>query len=165
MSSTQDENEKFEAQFQRYGNMLYRLCMVYLKNHSSAEDAMQEAFITLFHKAPKFEEQINEQRWLVRVTINICKDKLKSAWHRRMVPLDILEDVCAAPQSNEVFHIVQELPEKYRTVIYLHYVEGFSVAEIAKTLQASASAIKMRLKRGRDLLKIELKEDLIYGYK
>ena len=158
MSYSHCAGEKFDEKFVLYGNMLYRLCMVYLKNHANVEDAIQDTFISLIYRSPEFKNSDDERRWLVRVAINVCKDQLKRSWSRTL-PLETLEDVSENAETNEIFQILQGMPEKYRTPIFLHYTEGFTVGEIAKLLLIGKSAVKMRLKRGRELLRKEIENE------
>lgn len=78
----------FEAAFDAYGPMVYRLAMVYLGSKADAEDVSQEAFIRLLYKSPKFADGEHEKRWLLRVAVNLCRDQLKGFWRRRAVELE-----------------------------------------------------------------------------
>lgn len=146
---------QFETDYDAYSGAVYRLAMVYLGRPADAEDVTQEVFLRLLHRAPAFAGEDHEKRWLLQVTANLCKDQLRSFWRKRVTELeDSLP--AAAPEEREALHAVAGLPEKYRLPIHLHYYEGYSVAEIAEILKLGQSAVKMRLKRGRELLKIEL---------
>ena len=143
----------FDAAYAAYGPMVYRLAMVYLGCSADAEDVTQEAFIRLLYHAPAFADAEHEKRWLLRVTVNLCRNQLKGFWRKRAVTLDLdIED----PESLGVLETIVELPEKYKAPILLHYCEGYSVAEVGEILRLGQSAVKMRLKRGRELLKLEL---------
>lgn len=143
----------FDAAYAAYGPMVYRLAMVYLGCSADAEDVTQEAFIRLLYYAPAFADAEHEKRWLLRVTVNLCRNQLKGFWRKRAVTLDLdIED----PESLGVLETIVELPEKYKAPILLHYCEGYSVAEVGEILRLGQSAVKMRLKRGRELLKLEL---------
>ena len=150
---------EFEAKYDAYGSMVYRLAMVYLGSHADAEDVVQEAFMRLLYRAPQFTDAGHEKRWLIRVTVNLCRDQLKGFWQKKAVEL---EDSCLAgePELFGVADAVVRLPEKYKAPIHLHYYEGYSVAEIAGILELSPSAVKMRLKRGREMLKLEMEDEL-----
>lgn len=142
-----------------YKNMLFQIAISYLGNKYDCDDVIQEAFIRLFYYAPEFEHEENEKRWLIRIIINLCKNHLKSYWNRMKVPIEGLEEYFSQEEEKEVMSDIIRLPVKYKTIILLHYIAGYKIAEIAEILHLSESAVKMRLKRGRDLLKIEL-EDL-----
>lgn len=146
---------QFEAAYDTYGSAVYRLAMVYLGRYADAEDVTQEVFVRLLYRAPAFADEAHQKRWLLQVTANLCRDQLRGFWRRRVTGL---EDTipAAAPEELEALSTVMSLPEKYKLPIHLHYYEGYSVAEIAEILKLSQSAVKMRLKRGRELLKIEL---------
>jgi len=149
--------EAFDEKFILYGSMLYRLCMVYLKNHADTEDAIQDTFIKLIYKSPKFKTLEDEQRWLVRVAVNVCKDYLKRS-RNKDVPIETELEISERSETNEIFQILAGLPEKYRAPTYLYYTEGFSVEEISKMLDIGKSAVKMRLQRGREMLKSEMEK-------
>lgn len=147
--------QRFEEKYDAYGAMVYRLAMVYLGRHADAEDVTQEAFVRLLYKAPAFADGEHEKRWLLRVTANLCRDQLKGFWRKRAVALEQdypIDD----PDAFGVADAVVRLPEAYKGPIHLHYYEGYSVAETADILKLSQSAVKMRLKRGREMLKLEL---------
>lgn len=147
--------QQFEEKYDAYGAMVYRLAMVYLGRHADAEDVTQEVFVKLLFKAPAFADAEHEKRWLLRVTANLCKDQLRGFWRKKAVALEQdypIDD----PDAFGVADAVVRLPERYKAPIHLHYYEGYSVAEIADILRLSQSAVKMRLKRGRELLKLEM---------
>ena len=146
---------QLEEAYNTCGTAVYRLAMVYLGRRADAEDVTQEVFLRLLCRAPTFADGEHRRRWLLQVTANLCRDQLRSFWRRQVTEL---EDTlpAAPPQELEALSAVLGLPEKYRLPIHLHYYEGYSVAEIGEILKLGQSAVKMRLKRGRDLLKIEL---------
>lgn len=142
--------------YDQYKTILFRLAFSYLGNKQDCEDILQEVFIKLCYSAPVFPSDTDEKRWLLRVTINQCKDHLKSFWQRNRVSLDDIEDYAIIMEDREDLLNIINLPPKYKVVIHLYYYEGYSIAEISNILKSSESAIKMRLKRGREHLKIEL---------
>lgn len=146
---------QFEETYDACGAAVYRLAMVYLGRHADAEDVTQEVFLRLLYRAPNFADESHKRRWLLQVTANLCRDQLRGFWRKRITEL---EDTlpAAAQEERDALDAVIRLPEKYRLPIHLHYYEGYSVAEIAEILKLGQSAVKMRLKRGRELLKIEL---------
>jgi RNA polymerase sigma-70 factor (ECF subfamily) len=133
--------------------------MVYLGNKEDAEEAMQEAFLKLIYKSPQFADSEHEKAWLIRITSNICKDMLRSVWRKRVVKTENVENYFSNPGDLNIMEDILKLPEKYKVVIHLHYFEDYSVKKMSETLRISESAIKMRLKRGREILKIELEEN------
>lgn len=154
MSQREEIRQRFEEKYDAYGAMVYRLAMVYLGQRADAEDAVQEVFLKLLYRSPVFADGEHEKRWLLRVTVNQCRDQLRSPWRR----VSGLEESCPmeGPEDFGVAGAVVRLPEKYKAPIHLHYYEGYSVAEVARILKLGESAVKMRLKRGRELLKLEL---------
>ncbi len=102
---------EFEAKYDAYGSMVYRLAMVYLGGHADAEDVVQEAFMRLLYRAPQFTDAGHEKRWLIRVTVNLCRDQLKGFWKKKAVEL---EDSCLAdePELFGVADAVVRLPEE-----------------------------------------------------
>ena len=145
--------------YKLYKTMLFRIAFSYLGNKHDCEDILQEAFIKLCYHSPDFSSDEDEKRWMIRITINLCKNHLKSFWNRMKINLDELQEYASEPEDKEILSEILRLPEKYKTVIHLYYFEGFKIAEISNFLKLSESAVKMRLKRGRELLKLELEDD------
>ena len=127
MRSEQEVNRAIE----RYGDTVRRLCMIHLKNHADTEDIFQTVFLKYLLSTVSFETQEHEKAWLIRVTINACKDLLKSFFRSRTVSLDTLLDQPAAmaPEHREVLEAVLALPQKYRDVVYLHYYEDYTAPD------------------------------------
>ncbi|NLJ96455.1 MAG: RNA polymerase sigma factor [Clostridiales bacterium] len=139
-----------------YKNMLFQITFSYLGNKYDCEDVLQEAFIKLCYHAPEFLDEEHEKRWLIRVTINLCKNHLKSFWNRKKISINGLEEYFTTEEEIEIMSDIIALPEKYKSAILLHYISGYKIAEIAEILNITESAVKMRLKREREKLKIEL---------
>lgn len=154
--TSQGPSESFSEKYSLYGSMLYKIAIVYLGNKEDAEEAVQEVFIKLLFKAPKFKGPEHEKAWLIRVTINLCKNTVSSIWHKRVIKMESIADYCESDTDLRIAESVLSLPVKYKAAIHLHYYEDYSVKEIAETLKLSESAVKMRLQRGRQLLKLEL---------
>lgn len=160
MNPFKNENQEFEIAYGLYADMLYRLAFSYMKNKEDAEDVVQEVFTKYFcglHLPMKGEQ---EKAWFLRVAINQCHDTLRKKGYRMHASIDEVAETAA--EESDTGHLkdaLQKLAEKYRGVVILHYLEGYSVEEIAKILQLSTSAVKMRLKRGREFLKEELEKE------
>lgn len=137
-------------------NTVYRIAYSYMGNATDAEDIMQNAFLILFQKEIGFESIEDEKRWLIRVTINLCLNEKKSFWRRNRRSLEDVHSCYSNETEHEVRDAIRRLKPKNKACIHLHYIEGYSISEIAEILQISESAVKMRLKRGRQQLKIEL---------
>lgn len=143
--------------YETYGNMLFRIALVHLGSREDAEEATQDTFIKLMEKAPEFKDAEHQKAWLIRVITNHCKTLLGRGWRKREVKLEGIEPITAdTPEDLALLHLVLALPVKYKAVIHLYYYEAYQVGEISKILQISESAVKMRLQRGRQLLKLEL---------
>ena len=149
----QNKSEKIEYLLQQYGNSLFRLCLFMLKNEADAEDAIQETLIKFLQKAPAFTDTEHEKAWLFRVASNICLDLLRYQKRHPQEELDMTKYMPTKPENPEILDALLELPEKYKLVLMLYYVEGYRVNEIAEIIQKSPSAVKMRLQKGRSLLK------------
>ncbi len=158
MTPFRNKEQEFETAYELYADMLYRLALSYMRQKEDAEDIVQEVFTKYFcgFHLPLNGEQ--EKAWFIRVTINQCHDALRRRSYRLHNSLDEVTEVAGEENAkpSELFAILQKLPDKYKDVIILHYLEGYSVEEAAKMLGLSVSATKMRLKRGREVLKKEL---------
>lgn len=139
-----------------YGKMLYRIAMIHLGNKEDAEEAIQETFAKLLYKSPEFNDQNHKKAWLIRVITNQCKNMLGSLWRRRVVKMEEMNDFFESETDRTVMDHVMALPFKFKAVIHLYYYEDYSVNQISDILQISESAVKMRLQRGRQRLKLEL---------
>jgi len=145
-----------EEVLNQYGNILFRYALLMLGNTQDAEDVVQDTLLKYWQKAPEFNDKNHEKAWLLTVTANRCRDLLRTRLRRGETALDSiaeLPDSWAAPTENSgILEALMRLPEKYKKVVYLHYVEGYKVEEIAGIIGKTASAVKMRLKKGRELL-------------
>ena len=141
--------------FHRYRDDVYRLAVNYTRNTAEAEDVCQTVFLKLLEQ--KHIQSGKEKAWLMQVTANQCRSLLRSGWWKKTEPLD--NTVTAdAPKTDEVLASVMELPPIYRVVIFLHYYEGYSTQEIASLLRIPKNTVCSHLKRGRELLKLQLQE-------
>ena len=145
---------------ERHQDMVYRVALHSLGTPQDADDAVQEVFLRLYQRAEPFDSPEHLRRWLLRVTLNYCRDVLKSPWRRRRVSLESLPELPAFQREEErvLYQTVMSLPEKYRTVLDLFYYEELSVREIAGLLHIQVSAVTTRLSRARGKLKNALGE-------
>jgi len=140
-----------------YGDTVYRCAYTYCGNRHDAEDIMQEVFYRFMTKAPVFAEESYEKAWLLRVTINLSKNYVRSFWYRNVDELK--EDVPGlSSEETYIWEKVRGLPLKYRTVLSLYYVEGYSIREIAEILGKKSSTVGTWLERGKALLRKEMEE-------
>ena len=130
---------------------MFRLAFSYIKNREDAEDIVQEAFLKLYTCNIIFPADENIKAWLIRVTINLCKDILRSKKHRTAEPVSDIptED----KYQYELLDNIRSMKPEYASAIYLFYYEGYSVKEIAKLHRISESAVTTRLSRARKQLK------------
>lgn len=143
----------------KYSNTLYKICIVMLCNEQDAKDAVQDTFCRYLEKRPDFANEEHGKAWLIRVASNICRDMLRARSRHPKVSIDNLSNVLAAPAQRDVLTELMELPPKQKAVIYLHYVDGYSVKEIADILKITESAVKKRMQRGREYLRLSWKEE------
>ena len=143
----------------RQGNSILRLAYSYLHNLEDAEEILQETLIQFLETAPVFENLRHEKAWLLRVAGNLSKNRIA---YNRIRAADELQESLAAEQREDlsfVWEAVKSLPVRYREVIHLHYYEGFSTEEIARILRRNQSTVRSQLLRGREQLKLLLKEE------
>ncbi len=145
------ETGEMEALVRRHEHSLYRTALAILANPQEAEDAVQDTFVKYLEKRPVCPDEARERAWLLRVTVNGCKTRLRSPW-RRSVPLE--EWVPApAPEESVALEAVLALPPKERTAVHLFYYEGYQTAEIAALTGAAEGTVRSRLSRARVRLK------------
>lgn len=150
---------RLEALVRRHENTLYRTALAILGDPQEAEDAVQDTFLKYLEKTPQCPDEARERAWLLRVTVNGCKTRLRSPWRRRTVALS--EWVPAPePEEAQVLEAVLSLPSRQRAAVHLFYVEGYRAAEIAQLTGEAEGTVRSHLSRARarlrDLLKGEL---------
>ena len=146
--------------FEKFKNTVYAVVFNYVRNVEDAADLEQEVFLKLLSRESEFESEEHMKAWLIRVSINLCKNHLRSVKIRKIVPLE--EDIPFFDQreDNDLLKVVFTLPEKYRIPIHLFYYESYSIKEIGNILDMPEATVKIRLKRAREKLgKILNKED------
>lgn len=160
ISEEEVRDMNLEEAVRTYSDMLYKICIVMLCNEQDAQDVIQETFCRYFEKAPVFTDTEHEKAWLIRVAANHCKDVMRFRFRHPQVPIDLLaESLVMEQEQQETLTELFELPVKQRTVIYLYYVEGYQMKEIAAILGISVQAVKKRMQRGREQLRVVWKEE------
>lgn len=155
------KEQELERYIELFRSTVYRLAFSYLKNHEDAEDISQDAFLKLFISDQSFAADENVKAWLIRVTVNLCKNLLKTSWRKNRSEC-FTEAASPPPDSSQIDEYITRLKPEYSSVLYLFYYEGYSVKEIAGICRLSAVAVRTRLSRGRDKLKeMLLKEDTL----
>ena len=147
--------------FEKYQNNLYIIAFQICKNTEDAKDVVQDTFLQYYSLKKEFDNEQHIRAWLIRVAINKAKNINCAFWRRNKMSIeDYIETlVFETPESEELFETVMNLPEKYRIVIHLFYYEDYTIHEIAEILKLSESNVKVRLSRGRSLLKEKLQEE------
>lgn len=163
-----DGTEYFlEELMQDYGTDVLRTAYLYVRDRQAAEDLFQEIFIRVAKNLKNFQGNSSIKTWILRITINLCKDYLKSAYQRHVVPmLDFMEDsICTENPFDEIENAdvvktvkdaVLMLPDHYREVVICVYYQEMSLKETADVLHIAEGTVKSRLKRARERLKKSL---------
>ena len=151
-----------EMTYRRYADMLYRIALSHTERREDAEAAVPDVFIKYLEKAPIFADESHEEAWFVRVTINRSLDIVRARGRRSFAELDENTDTPDTDEAgaSDVLRAVNGLPPKYKSVILLHCLEGKTVERTAMALGISVSAVKMRLVRGRELLRAKMESEV-----
>lgn len=152
-------DEEFKELYERNIDTVYRIAYIILRNPSDTDDAVQGIFLKFLNSNKRFNDIEHEKAWFIVITRNYCRDILRSSWRSRRVDLETLPDIAhwdSKEESSEVLEKLLLLPEKYKTVLYLYYFEGYSVKQISEALEVKESTVQTQLSRGRKRLKIDL---------
>lgn len=146
--------------YQRHIKTVYRVCFAYMKNQADTEDAVQDTFYILIESGPAFESDEHEKAWLIRTATNLCKNILRH-WWRKNDNLADHENLQGNGnfEIDDTFTVVMGLPNKYKTVVYLYYYEGYSSVEISNLLRKPQSTIRNYLHEARNVLREKLGGD------
>ena len=157
MRSEQEANRALDL----YSDTVRRICMIHLKNYADTEDIFQTVYLKYILNSTEFESEEHEKAWFIRVTINACKDLLKSFFHSHTVPLDesLSSPASFTPEDYDVLEAVRSLPKKYRDVVYLHYYEGYTAPQIGSLLKKNVNTVYTLLARSKQLLREQLGGD------
>lgn len=154
MRSEQDAIRAIE----RYSDTVRRLCAIHLKNDADTEDIFQTVFLKYVLSSISFENEEHEKAWFIRVTINACRDLLKSFFRSHVVSLDEAVEYPTQPPSDhsDVWEAVFSLPKKYREVVYLHYFEDYTAPQISRILGKNVNTVYTILSRSKQMLRERL---------
>jgi len=154
---------EIERLMDTYGNDVLRTSYMYLKDLQKAEDAFQEVFYKIYKKFGSFRGESSEKTWIIRITINVCKDVLRSSWLKRVLLTDkagtenivanVESSVIAKDENRRLFDEVTSLPRNYKEVIILYYYHELDTVEISRTLKIAEGTVRSRLHRGREMLR------------
>lgn len=164
------EGYDLETLMRTYGNDVLRVAYSYVKDYDTAEDMFQEVFIKVNGKLDTFRGDSSMRTWLLRITVNTCKDYLKSAYRQRVVMFeeeeeanipapDMMEKIEQKQDAVRIRKALLKLPEKYREVLVCLYFEERSVVETAKILGLNEGTVKSRLSRARERFRAVLEEE------
>lgn len=154
------QETNIERLLDTHGDALFRMCAVMLGNSADAEDAVQETMLKYLQKKPEFRDSEHEKAWLLKVAANQCRDMLRFRAKHPQVDLDSLE-LAEETVDTGILEALMTLPEKYRMVLVLYYVEGYCVADIAPMIGRTQSAVKMRLQKARRLLEERYRKEYL----
>nr|WP_304217132.1 sigma-70 family RNA polymerase sigma factor [Fredinandcohnia onubensis] len=174
VNTEEDKIQKVESLLNQYGTELKRIAYLYVKDHSLTEDILQEVFISCFMQMDYFREESSYKTWLIKITINKCKDALKRWSFRNIIYKDNLDSSLAETRTPELhtvsklddIHLAKHilaLPIKFREVIILFYYQDLSIEEISLILDVKNSTVKTRLHRARTKLKDALERSGLNG--
>jgi len=157
---------QFETLYERYADDVLRMAYFYLADRHKAEDVCQDVFVKLYTHGKSIEPG-REKAWLLRVTVNCCRDLWRGAWLKRVVlgapVLEIIPDEDNAIEKREekaeLMRAVNKLPQAFREAVLLHYFQGLGISEIAQMLDLPEGTISSRLSRARKKLEVLLKEE------
>ena len=151
---------EFNLKYKLYKDTIYSIAYTYFKNISDSEDIVQEVFIKYLNSDKVFKNLDNEKYFLIRVTINECKNQLKSSWKKKvLVDDESILNVSDDTEKEKYFNIVTSLEPKYKEVIVLYYYENLQINDIAQILKISTSNVKKRLERGRLKIKEAISDE------
>ena len=168
-------NRKAQLQlYQQYAEAMFRIAHSLLNNVQDAEDVMQEAFITAFQKIEQYKGEVAFGAWLKKIVINKCLDTIRSK-KKSFFTEDLPMTALSTPEESwelespvsveEIKKAILELPDKYRRVLMLYLIEGYTHEEIAQILEITAIASRTQLMRGKQKLKTLLKQQCnVSGY-
>ena len=145
-----------EEVLERYAATVFAAAYAMVKNKEDAEDIAQEVFISYVKAKPAFESAEHEKAWLLRVTVNGCKSRLRAPWRRRTAPL-LDAYPATAPEEGTLLEAMQALPARDRAERHLYYYEGYQTAEIAALTGLREGSVRSRLTRARTRLRQVLK--------
>lgn len=156
------KSEQLEYYFQKYYSLIFRVAFTQVKSHADAEDIMQEVFVKVLRYQPVFESDDHEKAWMIRTTLNLCRDFHKNKWNQATMGMENIREeektYMKIPylEQDDTLWAVLSLEEKYSQPLYLFYYEDYAVKEIAEVLSVPENTVKTNLRRGREALKAVL---------
>ncbi len=166
MSKSKNVENEIKRLMDTYGNDVLRTAYLFLKDYHKAEDAFQDVFIKVFNKYQSFRGESSEKTWIIKITINTCKDILRSSWFKRVLLTDTFTEIAHGPsvesnilkaeENKLLFDAVLSLQPSYKEVIILYYYQSYDTIQISKILNIAEGTVRSRLYRAREILKQRL---------
>ncbi len=167
MESLKTQEDNINRLISIYGDTIFRLCYLYVKDYQIAEDIVQEVFVKVYRNYNKFKHNSDEKTWITKIAINTCKTYLKGSWVKRVILKEeientFIEDVekrfIYQDEKAQLLLAVLEMDSRYKDIIILYYYNDLTISEISRILGISENTVKTRMVRGRKKLEIKLKE-------
>lgn len=168
LSTHEPVDTVIERLIEQYGQEVYKIAYFYMKETQLAEDVFQEVFYKVIKNYHKFNHQSSEKTWLIRITINTCKDMLRTSWIKRVTTFGVLQDseneyekpydIEKKETNKELYELIQRLPQKYKEILLLFYYKDLTYEEISEILQIPEGTVRSRLSRAREKLKKMMNE-------
>lgn len=158
MDNSLHTDEFISRDLEIYGDMILRLGYSYMENIHDSEDILQDVLLKLIKQNNVFQDEEHKKAWIITITRNLCRNKLKSSWFKKrneLVDMPYYDNYT----NQDVLEVVMKLPLKYREVIHLFYYEDYSTLQIAKLINKKESTVRSLLHRARAMLKEVLKEE------
>ncbi|NMA54838.1 MAG: sigma-70 family RNA polymerase sigma factor [Firmicutes bacterium] len=159
-------SQQLEYLMRRFGDQVLKLAYYYVQDQQLAEDISQEVFFRVYTNLDRFRQESSYFTWIYRITVNLCRDHLRSAAFRRLIPwgdTHALEKLESEPDQlpeltdgGEVWRQVMNLPVNYRVVLALFYFHDLPVKEIARITNMKEGTVRVNLSRARKRLKDNL---------
>lgn len=148
-------DERIRELVETYSDMVMRIAYQNCFNKSDSEDITQEVFIRLLENAEHIKEDEGYLKaWLIRVTVNLCRDYNKSSWYKKVKRFDGNEsEIPWEMEELQLWEELSQLKPVYRNVIYLYYYEGYKTSEIARILKLRENTVSSHLTRARKKLR------------
>ena len=152
--------EAFEALLAAYQDKVFRLSYSMLGDRAQAEDTAQESFLRIWKSLDRYRDDSAIGTWIFSITRNVCLTAISKRAARRTAPIEHAERVASDPPDRErdMLRLVRELPENYRQVVMLFYMEDRSYDEVARMLDLPVGTVKTHLHRARKQLGTMIKE-------
>lgn len=149
--------------YKQHYRSVYRVCYTWMRNPADAEDCTEDTFVRMIDASPDFQSDDHARAWLTVTAMNLCKDRLKHWWHKKVVPMEAYSETLVQdpPEPDLTLDAVRSLSQKYREVIYLYYYEGYQTDEIAGLLKRPSSTVRNQLRDARKKLKKLLGDDFL----